>query len=923
MKGKRIVNIVFYKFYDNDKEIRKACVFYSDGTVNNVTYEEGISACEEVVKTHHITSKEAFKEMINHNIIHVVSGRDLEKNFSNYIVNESLEDEHEAGLENRSNEDIPGMRMSEPVSFVNLDNHTENVQENGTDNEETVGSTAETADSNNNDNGLGFVPIAGVPTDTAETEHENEAEEVHEDEPVQRDEDDSLGVENGDSNNINNSTPETDEPLDSYFLDDLDEEEVRRPVADGNDADYDLNDDLDDDIIDEDIEDNVIEEENANERPAEERKGVLGFIKKQWEKLKKSKLVRRLVLGVTALAMGLGLYTCAAKNTKEGQMVNSNITKEASDDQDGLFGKLKNLTLTRGNNDRYDNYSYGQLLEVTENDTQKTAMTNLGNVIQAYNGSFADAYVEEGKDVRAALSFDELVALQQAYNDYNKDEIKAYFNGAEINAAEMEQDYKSASLQLMGAHVIETRENPVDMSDLLVGDEAKEFYAKYHEMFLAAKEAQGDDKLAKVNAFYKEVRADFPITQEVRTEGIMHADDYDSIESYKLSVTPMIAAAEMMFQNLNTDYTLNDSEIDFLNDIGLCNYAQDKFARIETITLSSEEDNKNPLYSQYRDSIIGMMKDKGQYVIDDEHRDLSRLDAFQNAVNWHFEESSEATWVGSTYTTTETHNETNTWTESNTTYREEETRTEKPIPQKEKEKIDKEIEKENKKEKEKAEKEAEETRKEMQQEADEDAKRVEEEVKQDAEDMQQDIDEANDRIDQNNADDNPANDVPVNEDDFGDHNVDFDDEHSDSEGNLDNSVENITTDPTGDQTGEELPDPNATGEKFDEQYNDNSSSGSSVEVDNSASQETTYIPDTSVDESTFVEQDAPAIPDTSVDEVNTSGQEVYEYEEPVSDVSYEESAVDVSNEELVDAYVESLAEDTYQEEESYQYTLSN
>ena len=44
-------------------------------------------------------------------------------------------------------------------------------------------------------------------------------------------------------------------------------------------------------------------------------------------------------------------------------------------------------------------------------------------------------------------------------------------------------------------------------------------------------------------------------------------------------------------------------------------------------------------------------------------------------------------------------------------------------------------------------------------------------------------------------DGNPENDRPVNEDDFGDHNVDFFDEYSDEHGNLDDSVEEITTDP--------------------------------------------------------------------------------------------------------------------------------
>ena len=79
-------------------------------------------------------------------------------------------------------------------------------------------------------------------------------------------------------------------------------------------------------------------------------------------------------------------------------------------------------------------------------------------------------------------------------------------------------------------------------------------------------EPDTEDKLKKIELFYKEVRKDFPITDSVRTEGIAHADDYASIEPYKLSVTPIIAAAEIMFQNYEVDYTLIDEIMSKLDD---------------------------------------------------------------------------------------------------------------------------------------------------------------------------------------------------------------------------------------------------------------------------------------------------------------------------------------------------------------------
>ena len=102
----------------------------------------------------------------------------------------------------------------------------------------------------------------------------------------------------------------------------------------------------------------------------------------------------------------------------------------------------------------------------------------------------------------------------------------------------------------------------------------------------------------------------------------------------------------------------------------------------------------------------------------------------------------------------------------------------------------------------------------MKEEADEEAERIEEEVAQDAADLEENIEDANEQIQENNSDNDPSNDNPVNEYDLG-HGVQFDDEHQDGNGNLNDSVENITTDPHGDETGNDFPDPNEMGAEFD------------------------------------------------------------------------------------------------------------
>ena len=413
----------------------------------------------------------------------------------------------------------------------------------------------------------------------------------------------------------------------------------------------------------------------------------------------------------------------------------------------------------------------------------------------------------------------------------------------------------------MGAHVIENSEHPVDMSGLIVSEEGKAFYNKYHKLFLEAKEATGDDKIAKVEAFYNEVRKDFPIDPDTREIGISHSSSHQVVESYKLAITPMVAAGEIMWQNLDIDKTLQGGvnafffgdvnvnelskeelveiilngnvgvakgEIDYFNDLGLCNQAEDKFEIIQQITMNSvgNSDKTNPRYDQYENAMIKDLTNKDAYVIDDAHRELSELDRFQDEVNWHFELDEYGYYTGSVYYTTETHTRTRTWKKTKTTKKTVVTRTEKEITDEAKKEVDKETEKENKKSEEEGKKQAAENQEKMQEEEDKKAEEIKEEVKKDEEDMQEKIDDANDKINENQkiteenegkpADEQKPTD-PVNESDFGDHNVVFDDEHKDDQGNLNPSVENITTDDTDVKTEADLPDPNETGKKFDEE----------------------------------------------------------------------------------------------------------
>ena len=515
-------------------------------------------------------------------------------------------------------------------------------------------------------------------------------------------------------------------------------------------------------------------------------------------------IVVGLIVGGTAYAL--------TRCSKMGKVLTDNTnTITTTTNTNGVENKINDNTNTVvHNNDLYNDYTFAELLDVTTNEFQKNSMIKVASGLTGFNSVFAKNYLESGHDIRAALTFDEVVALQQAYNNYTVDELRSYFNGYEVDAVYMSNAYKSASLQLMGAYAIETSEHPVDMSILIDSQEGRDFYNRYHAMYLAAKEAKGEEQIRLVKEFYAAVEKDFPISEEVRTTGISHSEDHNSLKDYQLAVAPMIASAEMIFQNLNVDYTLDDTKVDFLNDIGLCNHADDKFERLETITLSAYEDNTNPLYEQYKNAIIRELVKDNEYVIDDAHRELSKLRRFQEVVNHDPLNNYKSTYEGY-YGESYTDYETYTWEETTTEYETVVTTEELPIPEDEKKKIDDQIEQENEEAKRRAEEEAEAERKRQQEEEDKKAKDIEEEIKEDEKQLQEDIDDINKTINDNNKDDDKSNDKPVNENDYD--NIDFDDEYTDDKGNLDSSVENVTTDGSG--ANEDLPDPNVTGASFD------------------------------------------------------------------------------------------------------------
>lgn len=668
--------------------------------------------------------------------------------------------------------------------------------------------------------------------------------------------------------------------------------------------------------------------------PRKERKSVKAKQKKPKERIKKNKkkgfLRKAFTTATLALTMvlgAIGITSCSKKTNptvqndksiefqtndlttytdeeikellKDGSLTEEQI-KQLLDEGRITTAQIKEL-LTKGivTNDILNNLSFEQLLEVTSNETQKQEMQKIGNYLDYYNKSFADVHLEEEHtDIKAVLKWEEVSAINLAYNDFTNEEIKSMFNGYNVDSWEFTNAYKEATLQLMGAFVLETRDTPVGLDQLLNTQEAKDFYNKYDELWLRCLETTGQEQIDAINAFHEELYKDYPISDDIIEIGISHAETRDDIESYKLSITPMVAAAEMMFQNLETDYTLSDKAIiNYFNNLGLCNFAQGTFEKAEQLTLCANEDEKNPTYKQFMKSKVNELIEEERYYKNDKSRDLSQLDAFQNKVNWHFNIDSYGqliigntlteSIVTSSYTKSSTTTHTETTTES-TSDREHAVNLvgEEAVANAEAQ-VDAEIAQQNAEAKKQAEEEAEAYRQQLQAQADKVAAEIEKEINQDNQDMQENINNANNQIDKNNQDQDSSNDTQVNEDDFGEHDVIFDDSHSDSQGNQNNSVEDITTNGSG--VGEELPDQNVTGDSFDNQ---------SSSIPTESNPEVSTMPD---GDTVIIEYEE-AVSETPV--------ETYSAE------STEEISQALTNEQIVDAMVEEMANNPTAETES-------
>lgn len=360
--------------------------------------------------------------------------------------------------------------------------------------------------------------------------------------------------------------------------------------------------------------------------------------KKSTKKRKRMSTAIKAAIAAIVITVGgaLGISSCM----KNSSQVDSNSKVEStSNDLDNLtkneiINLIKEYKLTpdqvatlvedgKISNDDLSGLSYEQLLYITTDKTQQTAMQKISNFMDKYNIDFADKCLDANNvNIRTSLTWDEVNALNLAYNDYTQDQVKAIFNDAE--SMDFANAYKEAYLQLLGAYVLSTNKNPVQLSQLIDSAEGKEFVNKYENSYYEAKNLTGDAKVNSANIFLQKVIDDFSV----------NATDKKDIESYKLAVAPIVGAAVSIFQDLEVNQTNLEKVTTYFNNLGLFDQAEENLNMAKALT--GEEEAENPTYQQFKGEKIKEQQTANVYYVNDKKRDLSQLESFKSLVDWHY-----------------------------------------------------------------------------------------------------------------------------------------------------------------------------------------------------------------------------------------------------------------------------------------------
>ncbi len=228
------------------------------------------------------------------------------------------------------------------------------------------------------------------------------------------------------------------------------------------------------------------------------------------------------------------------------------------------------------NSQSYSSSQFDQLLAQLSEGTKKTAVSKVQTTLKSFNDRLSPSIMKDGEDRLLAHSWDENIAAYLAFNDFTDEQLFEIFDTYKIDGNELYDLLKLSNSKEMLYYARATE--PSGRGALINSEKGQAFFNKYEELIINFNLASTkEDKVAIAKQFYAMVREDFPIQSEDQI-GFIHTDK--GYEDYAYAVTPMISAMEVMTRNIGVN--LNNTEIKYFNELGMCNFAQEKLARYQS-----------------------------------------------------------------------------------------------------------------------------------------------------------------------------------------------------------------------------------------------------------------------------------------------------------------------------------------------------
>ena len=268
---------------------------------------------------------------------------------------------------------------------------------------------------------------------------------------------------------------------------------------------------------------------------------------------------------------------------------------------------------------------YGKVSKILANseinETKSSTLSKIWDYLWDYNKVISKEHKSSVYDTRLAHTWDEVVVSYFSYNDITRDEVTNTFDNYDINLNSFKDAYYAGFKQDVLAYTVLTESTK--KVDLINSQEGKDFYKKYEDLIIKYNknyDKEYDDVEAIVNKFHKTIREDFDTNSSV-----------NDIESYKLSVIPIIQTFDAMIENRNFDNKLTDAEMAYFDKLSSFDIIESKINSLGLSNIPSLEEEYT--YGQIKDAAITKLDNTQSYNVSETDRDISEHKEYKDKFN--------------------------------------------------------------------------------------------------------------------------------------------------------------------------------------------------------------------------------------------------------------------------------------------------